>query len=565
MRIVVAISSVFLLLFLAACGGSSTTTPTPPSPTPTVTITASTTSATVAAGGSQQFTATVSGTSNTGVSWSIQEGSAGGTIDATGKYTAPTTPGTYHVVATSMADATKSIVITVTVTAPPSNVTVSISPASVTMFTGSAQQFTPKVSDPSNSGVTWTIQEGSIGGTLAAGYSGLYISSLTPGTYHIVVTSNADPTKSATANVTTIAPPAGSGSFTAQAAPVGSYSGLQAFGDTMLQLGDGSVLTVGGAITRPGGAISDTTWINLAAVLSVDNSGTLTIAQVGNMSTGRSGSTGVLLSDGRALIVDGAFGPGAETVTAEIYDPKTRTFSQTGSLTSNRAVFGLFPQKDSTIFALLGPTNVNGTTGELAGEFYNPATGIFANPFVFSPVAPAGPSTAVLQDGRILLAGGYTGLLIAQSAAEILDPQTHTVSSTGSLTTPRLGATPIALPDGKVLVIGGYQADYWSPLSSAEIYDPATGTFSITGSTLEPLLQPSAILLPSGKVFVVGGNSITAELFDPSTGRFSVAARMPPVSNFFPSFPPRYRMFNMPNGTVMVNSGLSQSFNFYHP
>src|ERR1043166_8902008 len=102
MRIfVLSIFSVFLILLLAACGGSSTTTPAPPTPQPSVTITSSTTSATVVAGASQTFTATVSGTSNTGVTWSIQEGSAGGTIDATGKYTAPATPGIYHVVATS--------------------------------------------------------------------------------------------------------------------------------------------------------------------------------------------------------------------------------------------------------------------------------------------------------------------------------------------------------------------------------------------------------------------------------------------------------------------------------
>ena len=46
----------------------------------------------------------------------MQEGAAGGTIDANGKYTAPNTEGTYHVVATSQADATVRATATITVT-----------------------------------------------------------------------------------------------------------------------------------------------------------------------------------------------------------------------------------------------------------------------------------------------------------------------------------------------------------------------------------------------------------------------------------------------------------------
>ena len=73
---------------------------------------------TVAPGGTQQFTATVAGTSNTQVAWSVEEGTAGGGISSSGLYTAPGTGGgTYHVVATSVADTTKSAVATVTVVA----------------------------------------------------------------------------------------------------------------------------------------------------------------------------------------------------------------------------------------------------------------------------------------------------------------------------------------------------------------------------------------------------------------------------------------------------------------
>ena len=81
----------------------------PPAP---VSVSISPTSATVAPGGSQQFSATVSNATNTGVTWTA----GSGTIDPTGLYTAPSTAGTDTVTATSQQDATKSAVASVTIT-----------------------------------------------------------------------------------------------------------------------------------------------------------------------------------------------------------------------------------------------------------------------------------------------------------------------------------------------------------------------------------------------------------------------------------------------------------------
>ncbi|HJW33575.1 MAG TPA: dockerin type I domain-containing protein [Holophagaceae bacterium] len=61
------------------------------------------------------FTATVLGSADTSVTWSIQQGTAGGTIDGAGLYTAPSHPGSYTIVATSQADPAKSGSATVTV------------------------------------------------------------------------------------------------------------------------------------------------------------------------------------------------------------------------------------------------------------------------------------------------------------------------------------------------------------------------------------------------------------------------------------------------------------------
>lgn len=65
--------------------------------------------------GKKNFTATVSGTDQKEVTWQIQEGSAGGEIDAEGVYRAPNTTGVYHIIATSQADPGKKATVTVQV------------------------------------------------------------------------------------------------------------------------------------------------------------------------------------------------------------------------------------------------------------------------------------------------------------------------------------------------------------------------------------------------------------------------------------------------------------------
>src|SRR5467141_2145692 len=111
------------LLILAGCGGNTSQ---PPAPSQLMAVTVSPSSVTVQTGGVQQFTATVSPSgANQAVTWSLSgtgcTGASCGTIDATGKYTAPATaptPATVTLTATSVTDATKSASATITVTAP---------------------------------------------------------------------------------------------------------------------------------------------------------------------------------------------------------------------------------------------------------------------------------------------------------------------------------------------------------------------------------------------------------------------------------------------------------------
>jgi hypothetical protein len=153
-----------------------------------IAVSLSPTSVSLQSGGQQQFSASVSGTTNTAVTWTT----SGGTVSTSGLYTAPTSGGTYTVTATSAADTSKSASATVTVSQP---IAVSLSPTSASLQGGGQQQFTAYVSGTSNTAVNWSAS----GGTITSG--GLYTAPSTAGTYTVKAVSAADPTKSASASV----------------------------------------------------------------------------------------------------------------------------------------------------------------------------------------------------------------------------------------------------------------------------------------------------------------------------------------------------------------------------
>jgi hypothetical protein len=89
---------------------------------PAVTVTVTPRSVSMYAGQTVTFAASVAGTSDVAVTWSVQEGPTCGTITTSGIYTAPASVGTCHVVATSHADSSRSDAVPVSVQAlPPGN------------------------------------------------------------------------------------------------------------------------------------------------------------------------------------------------------------------------------------------------------------------------------------------------------------------------------------------------------------------------------------------------------------------------------------------------------------
>ena len=206
------------------------------------------------------------------------------------------------------------------------------------------------------------------------------------------------------------------------------------------------------------------------------------------------------------------------------------TFEQVGSMKVARIFHTATLLQDGRVLIAGGET-----TGEAQGskeavvsaELYDPNTAAFALTGAMN--APRASHTAtLLEDGRVLIAGGSE-----DGSAELYDPATGLFVSTGSLVTPRSSAEARRLPGGKVLILGGtaWSGQDYAVLASAELYDPATGTFSLTGSMTVGRIGMAVALLRDGRVLVAGGRNdentdlASAEVYDPARGDSSRRVR----------------------------------------
>jgi len=251
---------------------------------------------------------------------------------------------------------------------------------------------------------------------------------------------------------------------------------------------------------------------------------TNTFSSAGNMSFTRAGHSATVLPDGKVLIAGGYNGNYLDS--AEIYDTKTGKFTPTGKMTLHRSGHTAVLLANGKVL-LAGGVGI-GWTFLAETEVYDPASNTFTKTKNMSAARESHTAT-LLKDGNVLITGGHQGrrsAITIYSSAEIYNPTNGTFTATANLTMKRHKHDATLLDDGTVLIVGGSdERDSRGAYTTAEIYNPKTKTFAKIGemNLSRYKLQGTTVLLKNGKILIAGG-AAQAEIFNPATKTFDVAA-----------------------------------------
>ena len=178
--------------------------------------------------------------------------------------------------------------------------------------------------------------------------------------------------------------------------------------------------------------------------------------------------------------------------------------------------------------------------------------------------ARSGHVATLLQNGKVLLAGGVGTGWTFLGSAEIYDPATNTFTRTGDMLAARESHTATLLANGNVLIAGGHRDRRPSTTiySSTEIYDPAAGRFTAAANMTRVRHKHEAVLLANGHVLIAGGSDerdgngayASAEIYDPERNRFSATGNLNS---------PRYKLQGtavlLSDGKVLVAGGANRA------
>ena len=236
------------------------------------------------------------------------------------------------------------------------------------------------------------------------------------------------------------------------------------------------------------------------------------------MSSARTFHTATLLPNFQVLL-SGGWNGSSDVNSAEVYDPTANTFTPlTATMTSARE--GHTATRLPSGQVLITGGSIDGNPLDTA-ELYDPVAQTFTALTATMSSARVGHEASSLINGQVLITGGsIDGNPL--DTAELYDPVTQTFTAlTATMISARVGHTVTSLLSGQVLIIGGCSScDARIALNATEMYDPTQNTFTpLTATTTIGRIGHTATLLPNGRVLIVGGfNGFltvnTAEVYD---------------------------------------------------
>ncbi len=280
-----------------------------------------------------------------------------------------------------------------------------------------------------------------------------------------------------------------------------------------------------------------------------------TWANTGAASIGRRLFGMALLADGKVLVAGGYNPQGQPLASAETYDPASGTWSTVGSLSSSRAFFPLVRLTNGKVLAAGGSVSATSETYDPTSRSWTPSGAMSTSRLAHT--------SSRLPDGRVLVAGGRNFPSSAFfSTTEIFDPSTAVWSAGPSMSDARLEHTATSLADGRVLITGG--ANNLSYVATTEIYDPKSNLWTPTAPMKSARVSHMATLLPDGRVMSLGGRLNvyigfsfnpqfvplnSTELYDPILNKWTDSGAMPSGRAYA-------GVATLPGGTVLVSGGI---------
>jgi hypothetical protein len=238
-------------------------------------------------------------------------------------------------------------------------------------------------------------------------------------------------------------------------------------------LDDGRVLITGGG---PDVSISTTPGLDTAEIYDPDQ-GTFRLVDA-KMSSLRIFHAMVKLEDGRVLIAGGSEGPGFNNAlrTVEIFDPEKETFSVVGDMNAPRLVPAAALLRNGRVL-LEGSFNAFPFTIGNEAELYDPAADSFISinePFFHNQ---ADQYVVRLLDGTVLFPVGVNEAMQIVTTTYLYEPESNNFQVTDSVLFPRKSCKSVLLPDGRAVLIGGF--DFRKIVGVAEIYTPSIASQAV--------------------------------------------------------------------------------------
>lgn len=236
------------------------------------------------------------------------------------------------------------------------------------------------------------------------------------------------------------------------------------------------------------------------------------------MRAARLHATATPLSDGRVLIAGGRTPAGEALATAEIFDPDTATFLETGAMKHAREHHGAARLSDGRVLVAGGETRAGFV---LAMEIYNPSAGTFTEAGQLTTERAEVTVTPYTQGTteKVLLAGGR-GPSGAVASCDIYVPSLGSTAPPRNLVERRAGHAAVHIGDA-ILIAGGS-----STAVRAEIFRTSDEGFSLTTGAMAAA-RPTAVALrtDAGRI-LVAGTTETVEEYVSASGMFRSVATL---------------------------------------